>query len=215
MKLEYLCEKYAAAALTIPASSDDTKEFTEVNLILVYHTLVTNQEMARFDALAEGLHKPAVSSKVKTKTIPDLEVSSNFCSACSIQETKGPDSLEEYITRHHCQKNFDGASGAMEVEVTVRIWERSTNSGFRYVTFIGYGDSAAYRGVCSLNNTTPKVNEEFINHASKRLGFCLRKLKKENFVTIMTMKGKTMKKSLLGGAHQLTPAFIEILTSTY
>ena len=52
---------------------------------------------------------------------------------------------------------------------------RSVESNIRYTTFIGDGDSSAFKAVTSLNNgngpyVAPVAKEECINHVSKRMG---------------------------------------------
>ena len=67
-----------------------------------------------------------------------------------------------------------GKSGAMEQEAAVRIWTRSQQHGLRYVSFVGDGDSSAYKAVCALNNgrgpyECSVTKEECINYVSKRI----------------------------------------------
>ena len=50
-----------------------------------------------------------------------------------------------------CMRNFDGKSGATEVEAAVRLWQRSDASGFRNTGFIGERNSSASIAVKDLN----------------------------------------------------------------
>lgn len=148
----------------------------------------------------------------------DFEILSNFCRACSIvQKRKDKKSFEEWRKTVHagkCQKNFEGKSGAMEAEGAVRIWGRSLDNGYRYVTFLGDGDSSSFRAVSDMNggkgpyNDVTVMKEECVNHVQKRMGTRLRKLKDELKEEKTTKTGKVIKRSLVGGKHQLTDAQI-------
>lgn len=92
----------------------------------------------------------------------------------------------QWKNKHVCQKNFSESSGKMESTAAVMLWERSLEKKLRYVAFVGEGDSAAHKAVCSLNSGDgpygtdyPVVKEECLNHVSKRLGIRLRTLKKK------------------------------------
>lgn len=106
------------------------------------------------------------------------------------------------------------------MEGAVRLWKNSTSLGFRYVTFVGDGDSAAYKAVYAMNDQEGPYNilvekEESVNHVSKRMGTHLRKLKKQNVTPVLAKTGKTIMRSQLGGAHMLTDGVIDKLTSYY
>lgn len=146
-----------------------------------------------------------------TRTVIDMEVLCNHCVICNDGKLK---------KQHVCHMNFTGKAGAMEKEGAVRLWSRSTHHQMKYVTFVGDGDSSAYKAVCTLNDgqgpyDVPVIKEECINHVSKRLGTRLRKLKKETSETITTKTGRQMKRSLLGGASQLTDDIIDKLSRYY
>ena len=148
----------------------------------------------------------------------DFEVLSNFCRLCKInKEKRDKKSFEEWYKTHSgkCHLNFSGLSGAMEAEGAVRMWRRSEDKGLRYITFLGDGDSSSYKAVTSMNdgngpyeNYTVK-KEECINHVQKRMGTRLRKLKDELKEEKTTKTGKTIKRSLVGGKHQLTDKQID------
>lgn len=149
--------------------------------------------------------------EVFTGTVIDFEVISNYCKTCSENKEKP----------HNCGKNFDGKSGAMEAEQAVRMWSRSENLGFRYAKFVSDGDSSAYKAVCQLNNGKgPYLNvkvskQECINHAEKRMGYRLMKLKKELSEITKTKTGKLRKISLLPGRNLLTQKLIEYIQGCY
>ena len=143
-----------------------------------------------------------------TRTVIDMEVLCNYCIICKEQKD------------HVCHMNFDGKAGAMEKEGALRLWSRSLQHKMKYVTFVGDGDSSAHSAVMALNDgqgpyDVPVIKEECINHVSKRLGTRLRKLKKETSEVITTKTGKQMKRSVLGGARQLTDDIINKLSSYY
>ena len=100
--------------------------------------------------------------------------------------------------------NYDGNSGSMETEASKRLWARSRDLGFKYVTMISDGDSSAYKTLAAMNDNRGPYNdnsfnkEECLAHACKRLGTRLRKLKKDASTLSYTKKGKIRKKSLLG-----------------
>lgn len=145
----------------------------------------------------------------------DCEVLSNFCRACAIMKKKADKkSFDEWSRTQHsgkCQMNFAGLSGAMEAEGAVRMWNRSEEKGFRYVTFLGDGDSSSYKAVCDINggkgpyNNVTVKEEEYVNHVQKRMSTRLRKLRDELKEEKATKSGKVIKRSFVGGkAGKLT-----------
>ena len=62
--------------------------------------------------------------EVNSGFILDLDVLSNFCRICN----------KETNRQHDYQKNFDGKAGAMEAEIAVRIWSRSSQYKMRLTT---------------------------------------------------------------------------------
>ena len=160
---------------------------------------------------------------------------SNFCLQCTKLENK---LVQKKITKkvyedrkakheNKCAKNYDGKSGEMEVDAAVQIWKRSEEKlKFRYVSFIGDGDTSAYKAIEALNEGrgpytrpgplgTKVVKLECVNHVGKRLGTRLRKLKQHYFEMKANVKGKQYKKSLFGGAGKLTDYVITHLTKYY
>lgn len=88
--------------------------------------------------------------------VVDYKILSNYCNACaSMKKKKDEENFEQWRQTVHaetCQANFSGLSGAMEAETAVRIWGRSEEKGFRYLTFLSDGDSSAYKAVTNMNN---------------------------------------------------------------
>lgn len=161
--------------------------------------------------------------EMSTGFVLDFDIISNFCKACSTNKKKKKDDFEAWKETTHagkCQANFDGLSGRMEAECAVRLWERSQDLGYRYTTFLSDGDSSAYTAVTKLNDgagpyTVKVVKEECINHVKKRMGTRLRKLKNEKKEEITTKSGKIIKRSALGGKHQLTDTQINAFQRYY
>lgn len=90
-------------------------------------------------------HKSHISvsfiMEIQTGTAVDMMVIFNYSPSCKEDKT---------LKRHICQRNFWGNSGAMETEETMQLWSHSTTQQLKYVTFIGDGDSSAYKAVCQV-----------------------------------------------------------------
>jgi hypothetical protein len=123
-----------------------------------------------------------------TGLVIDFEVLSSYCHGCALKETARhegkitEEEIESWREKHDCAKNFQGSSKAMEQEAAKRMWARSIiRHQLRYTQMLSDGDSAAFRGVVSLNpypeHEVDKL--ECINHAHKRMGTALRKLSAE------------------------------------
>ena len=117
-----------------------------------------------------------------------FEVISNFCQECVKKKSRStPEEFTAWKATHqqHCMQNFEGKSGAMDVEAALRLWKRSETLGYRYTAFISDGDSASFNAVSALNDgacpyRTAKVSKmECVNHVSKWMGTRLLQLKKE------------------------------------
>lgn len=148
--------------------------------------------------------------EVNTGFVLDFDVLSNYCAVCSSKPNKA----------HDCKKNFDGKAGAMEGEIAVRIWSRTTDYKMRFTTFVGDGDSSSYNNICRLNDgrgpyEVPVKKEECLNHVGKRMGTRLRKIKQEAYEEVTTKTGKKMRRSILGGMNMLTDEVIDKLSAYY
>ena len=102
----------------------------------------------------------------------------------------------------------------MEPEAAVRLWSRSEQLGYRYVTFVGDGDSASFNAVTALNDgdgpySVPVVKEKCVNHMAKRLGTRLRRLKDSLKIPTQTKGGKTVHRSALAGKKGLPDSVID------
>ena len=155
----------------------------------------------------------------ETGAVLDFEVLSNFCQMCHVkQKALSSEEFADWKKEHtSCTKNFAGKSGAMETEAAVRMWSRSEALGFRYIRFIGDGDSSAFKAVSTLNNgkgpydSCTVVKEECINHFAKRLSSRLKALKKSLRKPVVTKTGKMQMRSLLAGRGGLTDNDIQAL----
>jgi len=107
----------------------------------------------------------------------DFEVLSNYCSKCSILGSKENNDNSAQKHAASCSKNFDGSSGAMEIEAALRIWKRSiSDHKLRYTTMLCDGDSKAFEAVRAMyfyGKDKEVVKEDCINHVSKRMGTAL------------------------------------------
>jgi hypothetical protein len=112
-----------------------------------------------------------------------------------------------------CQSNFEGASGAMEVEGAKQLFCRSVEKcRMRYLNVVSDGDT---KTLPTLQNHFPPIygqnyeikKEECINHVAKRMGTALRNLKKNYKPGEMHIGGK--------GKGKLTDAIISKLQGYY
>lgn len=141
-------------------------------------------------------HQCWVCFKVDTGFIIDLEVISNFCQICSSQEKRKLPTIPEWRARHasSCNKNYTGTPASMGTEAARCLWSRSTQLGLRYTIYVRDKDSSTYQAVQQVSPyDVPVQKEECVNHVSKRLGTCLRKLKKEMMTTITTRADKEVR----------------------
>ena len=108
----------------------------------------------------------------------------------------------------------------MEPEAAVRLVSRSEQLGYRYITFVGDGDSASFNAVTALNDgdgpySVPVVKEECVNHVAKRLGTRLCRLKDSLKIPTQTKGVKTAHRSALAGKKGLPDSVIDKLASYY
>ena len=83
--------------------------------------------------------------------------------------------------QHECQANFSGSSGAMDAAGLLNIFQRSIEKhGFRYVEFLGDGDSKAHKKLVEekVYGEIEVETLECVGHVQKRLGSRLPSLKK-------------------------------------
>ena len=123
---------------------------------------------------------------VDTGFVLDHEVVSNYCGTCANKKASmSPQTFLAWKATHtECMQNYEGSSNSMESEAAARLWSRSQENGYRYLTSIGDGDCINYNAITGLNGdpgpySEPVKEEESLNLVSKRLGTHLSKLKKD------------------------------------
>ena len=130
-----------------------------------------------------------------TGFVIDFHVVCNYCVGCNRLRTKKDKKkiseqqfnidMDAHRNGATCNRNFETepSSGAMEAEEARVLWGRSLDFKYRYINFIGDGDSSAYNKVVSMNNNMGPyenveiVKEECVNHVGKRFGTRLREAK--------------------------------------
>lgn len=198
----FLCEEYLGLA-----AANVCKE-SMVNAVL--ESVELNNKCSDIAVAVDGSwqrrgHKSlngvlTATSLINGKVV-DVEIMSKFC--------KCKDRLHDKHT-DHCEANFSGSSGAMEVAGAVNIFQRSTDQyAVRYLEYLGDGDSKAYSAVCESmpygNTTIEKV--ECIGHVQKRMGSRLKALK---------LKTKKLpNEQWLGGKGRLTDTAILQIQNYY
>ena len=153
-----------------------------------------------------------VAIEVHSGLVIDYEVLSNYCHGCAIMPLrKSGDLLNEWKQNHklECQKNFEGSSGAMEVEAGIRIFSRSIDKyKFRYMCMLSDGDSKTFSKLTemSIYGEKKEIQKlECVNHIQKRMGTALRKLVSE----------QKARKETISGKGKLTNALIDKLQTYY
>ena len=121
---------------------------------------------------------------VDSGKVIDIEVMSRYCLACQKKKDRVTD--DEFLTwyeshKSFCSANHEGTAPMMEVEGTVRIFQRSIEKrNVRYMEYYGDGDSKAYSTVKDTYTPDISIRKECIGHYQKRVGTRLRKAKKVN-----------------------------------
>lgn len=193
-----------STATSIVAEDSMTNAAREVKEILCEDT--TEQATVTVDGT---WMKRGYSSKYGVVTVMsadngkvlDRSVLSKHCQACARGETR----------QHKCTANYNGPSGGMEPAGAVHIFNRSvTKHGLKYTSYIGDGDSRAYKAVCESKPYDENIQKlECVGHIQKRLGSRMRSMKKR-------MKGTKLDDGLsLGGKGRLTDQRIDSLQFYY
>ena len=145
----------------------------------------------------------------------DIEDLTKHCRGCTeIKKMKLPQEKEDkLLVNHHCTKNHEGSSPAMEVTGVRRIFERSVEKrSIRITGYVGDGDTKTYD---TISNEKPYGDDvivqkyECVGHVQKRVGTNLRKLKTKTGNKKLN-DGKT-----LGGRGRLTLKEIDKLQIYY
>lgn len=153
-----------------------------------------------------SLNGVVTATSIDNGKVVDVVCLTKYCHGCVVTKNKVDHTS-------NCVKNFDGASGTMEVEGAVQIFKRSIEErGVRYSTYLGDGDS---RGFQQVVNEKPygehfKIEKwECLGHVQKRMGNRLRKLVKD-------MKGQKLADGkIIGGRNRLTKDAIDLLQLYY
>lgn len=98
---------------------------------------------------------------LKTKKIIHMSVKNKYCARCAAGSPRD---------KHHCYKNWDESSSAMETQAILEGFQQSERiHGLRYTSFIGDGDSSVYptllQEVPNYGRAIKKL--ECANHACK------------------------------------------------
>ena len=109
-----------------------------------------------------------------------MSVKNKYCASCAAGSSRD---------KHHCYKNWDESSSAMETEAILEGFQQSERvHGLRYTSFVGDGDSSVYptllQEVPTYGRAIKKL--ECANHACKCYRSSLEKLVQMN----PTYKGK-------------------------
>ena len=113
----------------------------------------------------------------------DYRVESKQCASCTSWESRKsaqPDLYEQFISKHYCDINHEGSTGAMEVSGLIECFLVSEkNRRLRCTTYIGDGDTQSYSEVVKKDSYPGAVVQKLgcVGHIQKRVGGCLQKLK--------------------------------------
>ena len=119
-----------------------------------------------------------VVSCISNRKVVDYEVLSKVCHQCKYWNNhKQHPKFNDLSVYHTCPINHTGSTGSMEVSGVKAIFQRSVEQfNMRYTTYLGDGDSKAYREVSDSNCYPghPIEKAECIGHVQKRVGASLR-----------------------------------------
>ena len=156
---------------------------------------------------------------VRTGKILDYEVLSVVCFECRAHEAeeKDTDRYMSWWQKHKdlCPINHTGASGEMESKGAIRMFLRSIEKRrLKYTTMVGDGDTGCYSHVCealkrAYDTSYIVSKEECVGHVQKRMGTCLRELKRKS-------RGKKISDGKgIGGIGRLTDKKIDSIQNYY
>ncbi|XP_018497093.1 uncharacterized protein LOC108864993 [Galendromus occidentalis] len=151
-----------------------------------------------------SLNGLVTATSFDTGKVLDVSVLSKYC-RCPGKKSN--------VHGEKCFANFQGVSGAMEVEGAKEIFRRSVEiHGIRYVKYLGDGDSKAYRAVSPDEpyGSELKIEKlECVGLIQKRMGTRLRKLK-------AAFRGKKLEDGKpMSGKNRLTDAVIDEIHCFY
>lgn len=118
-----------------------------------------------------------------TSKIIDIVVKGSYCQACIYYDKK--DKNESYYLEHkeECPINHIDSAGKMEVDAVLEMVERSEELfGVKYSNYIGDGDAKTLKAILDVQpygENFEMVKNECVGHVEKRMGNCLRNVKKK------------------------------------
>ena len=126
---------------------------------------------------------------MQTGKILDNQVHPKICDVCRYYEEKHKDKTDDeykiWYKGHQpvCNKTTELSSNAMEAQGAKEMWGRSISKNkMRYTTFVGDGDSKAFKTVCDLQPYGEEIEiikADCIGHVQKRMGNRLREWKRK------------------------------------
>lgn len=87
-----------------------------------------------------------------TGEVIDILVKISYCHLCKLWESRLSTAeyeewLENHVNSEECSANHSGASGNMEVDAILTMFQRSNENEVQYRNYIGDGDSKTYGGI--------------------------------------------------------------------
>nr|CAH7733841.1 unnamed protein product [Callosobruchus chinensis] len=120
-----------------------------------------------------------------------LGVRNKYCSICARASHN-----QQQVKSHHCFKNWDGSSAAMEADIIVQGFQESEQThGLKYLKFIADGDSSVHAKIkreVSYGQSVMKI--ECVNHSVKNYGKALYTIKGDTRVNVAGRKMLTAEK---------------------
>ncbi|GFW15512.1 uncharacterized protein TNCV_4656521 [Trichonephila clavipes] len=102
-------------------------------------------------------------TSIDTGKVIDVDILSKYCACKNLP-----------FHEKDCKRNYVGSSGAMEIQGTSKIFQRSLSlHNARYITYLGDGDSKAFDAVKKKNiygNEYPIEKLQCIGHVMKHMG---------------------------------------------
>ncbi|KAL1436901.1 hypothetical protein MTO96_049291 [Rhipicephalus appendiculatus] len=142
----------------------------------------------------------------RTQKLLYLGVRNKLCSTCEYYAKKGQ------TKEHTCYKNWNQSSGAMEADILVEGFQRSTEMhGVQYRTFIGDGDSSVYHQLQTRVDYGRFIKKnECANHVVKCYTSRLYNIAKESKGPRSLLSGPRIKR-IKNGARKAVSYYAKIL----
>ncbi|KAH7942778.1 hypothetical protein HPB52_001328 [Rhipicephalus sanguineus] len=142
----------------------------------------------------------------RTQKLLYLGVRNKLCSTCEYYAKKGERKEQS------CYRNWDQSSGAMEADILVEGFQRSTEMhGVQYRTFIGDGDSSVYYQLQTRVDYGRFIKKnECANHVVKCYTSRLYSIAKESKGTRSLLSGPRIKR-IKNGARKAVSHYAKIL----